>query len=136
LVNCILEAVQEDLLTSSLAAKEVSARIDVHKQYSLLLIVGVRVSIRTIQNCFSHCCFKHSDLEMLNKASGENDVTLEMHYMGYYDEFSRIDISLQRYSENEVCEKAVVKQIAEQNIRIRQKIRKPMITRSSMNESD
>jgi hypothetical protein len=32
--------------------------------------------------------------------------------MGYYDEFSCIDISLQRYSENEDYEKTIVKQIA------------------------
>jgi hypothetical protein len=36
--------------------------------------------MKTIQNCFAHCGFKHSDLEMPNKADSEND-TLEMHHV-------------------------------------------------------
>jgi hypothetical protein len=40
LVNYILEAIQENLLTSSSTANEVSARVDLFTQYSLLLVVG------------------------------------------------------------------------------------------------
>jgi hypothetical protein len=43
----------------------------------------------------AHCGFKHSDLEMPNKADIENDVILEMHRVGNYEDFSCIDNSLQ-----------------------------------------
>jgi hypothetical protein len=75
LVNYILEAVQENLLTSSSAAKGVSARIDVLQAVKLIADSWRRLSTKIIQNCFAHYCFKHSDLEMLNKANSENDVT-------------------------------------------------------------
>jgi hypothetical protein len=49
---------------------------------------------------------------MLDKADSENDVILEMHNVGNYEEFSCIDNSLQCYNENEDCEDAIVEQIA------------------------
>jgi hypothetical protein len=56
LVNCILQAIQENLLTSSSAAQEVSARIDLLlQQYSLLPTAGEELSTKAIQNCFTHC---------------------------------------------------------------------------------
>jgi hypothetical protein len=63
-----------------------------YKQYSLLPIVGEEY--QTTQNCFAHCGFKHSDLEMPNKADSENGVILEMHHVGNYEKFSCIDNSL------------------------------------------
>jgi hypothetical protein len=69
-----------------------------------------RVNTKTIQNCFGNC-LKHSDLEMPEKADSENDVILEMHYVGNYEEFSCIGNSLQCYNENEDCEDATVEQI-------------------------
>jgi hypothetical protein len=63
-------------------------------QYSLLPTAGGELSIRAIQNCFSHCGYKHSDLEMPNKADSENDVILKMHHVGTYEEFSCIVNSL------------------------------------------
>jgi hypothetical protein len=44
-----------------------------------------RVCTKNIQNCFTHCGFEHSDLEMSNKANSENDVILEI---SNYEEFS------------------------------------------------
>jgi hypothetical protein len=74
LVNYILEAIQENLLMSSSAAKEVSARIGLLQAAQFIADSWRRVSTKTIQNCFTHCGFKHSDLETPNKADSENDV--------------------------------------------------------------
>jgi hypothetical protein len=49
---------------------------------------------------------------MSNKTDCENDVILEMHHVGNYEEFSCIDNSLQCYNENEDCKVATVEQIA------------------------
>jgi hypothetical protein len=38
---------------------------------------------------------------MTNRADSENDVILEMHYVGDYEEFSCVKSSLQCYNENE-----------------------------------
>jgi hypothetical protein len=48
----------------------------------LIAVSWQRVSTKTVQNCCAHCSFKHSDLQMLNTADSENDVTLEMHHIG------------------------------------------------------
>jgi hypothetical protein len=47
-----------------------------------------------------------------NKADSENDVILEMHHVGNYEEFSCIDSSLQYYNENEDCGEAINEKIA------------------------
>jgi hypothetical protein len=112
LVNYILEAVEENLLTSSSTAKEVSARTDLLQAVQFIADSWQRVSTKTIQNCFPNCGFKHSDLEMPDKADSENDVILEMRHVRNYEEFSCIDNSLQCYNENEDCEDAIVQQIA------------------------
>jgi hypothetical protein len=58
LVNYILEAIEENLLTSS-TAKEVSARIDLLQAVQFITNSWGRVSTKTIQNCFAKCGFKH-----------------------------------------------------------------------------
>jgi hypothetical protein len=55
---------------------------------------------------------------------------LEMQSVGNYEEFSCLDNSLECYNENEVCEEAAVEQTAVKH----QKIRKPRMTRPSVNE--
>jgi hypothetical protein len=49
---------------------------------------------------------------MPDKADSKNDVILEMHHVGNYEEFSCIDNSLQCYNENEDREDAIFEQIA------------------------
>jgi hypothetical protein len=100
LVNYILEAFQEYVLASSSPAKEVSARIDILQAVQFIADSWRRINTKTIQNCFDHCGFKHSYLEMLNKADSENDVILEMHHARNYETFSSIDDSVQRCNEN------------------------------------
>jgi hypothetical protein len=85
-----------------LAAKEVSARIDLLQAVLFIADSWRRVitkAILNLQHCFAHSCFKHSGFEMLNKADSENDM-LEMHHVRKYKEFSCIDNSLQCYNEN------------------------------------
>jgi hypothetical protein len=48
---------------------------------------------------------------MPKKADSENDVILEMHIVGNYEEFSCISNSLHCYNENEDCEEENVEQI-------------------------
>lgn len=49
---------------------------------------------------------------MTNKVDNENDVILEMHQFGNYEEFPCISNSIQWYTENENCGEAVIEQIA------------------------
>jgi hypothetical protein len=44
----------------------------------------------TIQNCSANCGFKHSDLEIPDKADSENDVILEMRHVGNYEDYDFI----------------------------------------------
>jgi hypothetical protein len=105
LVNSILETIQENLLTSSSTANEVSARVDFLHAVQFIANSWQTVSTKTIQNRFSDCDFKHLDLEMPNKADSENDI-LEIL------KFSCMHNSLQCYNENYDCEDVIVEQIA------------------------
>jgi hypothetical protein len=53
LVNYILEAIQENLLTSSSTAKEVSAWIDLVQALQFIADNWLRVSMKIIQDCFA-----------------------------------------------------------------------------------
>jgi hypothetical protein len=94
LVSDILQEIQENLLTSSSAAKEISERT------STVYYSWRRVSTYVIQICFSFCGFKHSNLEMPSKADSENDVILEIHHVRDHKIFSCIENNLQCYKEN------------------------------------
>jgi hypothetical protein len=112
LVNYILEAIQENLLTSSSTVKEVSTKIHSLQTAQFIADSWQRVSTKTIQNCFAFCGFKHLYLEMPSKADSENYVILDMHRIGNYKMLSCLDHSLQCYNENEDCDKAIVEKIA------------------------
>jgi hypothetical protein len=112
LVNYILEEIQENLLTSSSTAKEVSATTELLQAGQFTADSWRRRSARTIQNCSARCDFRHSDLEMPNKADGENDIIMEMCNIVNYNELTRINNSFQYYNENEDYEEAIVEQTA------------------------
>jgi hypothetical protein len=59
LVNFILEAIEENRLTSSSTAKVISAVIDLVQTAQFIADSWLRVSTKMIQNCFAHCGFKH-----------------------------------------------------------------------------
>jgi hypothetical protein len=59
-----------------------------------LLVIGKRAKPQCLRETgkyqdhselFAHCGFKHSDLEMPNKANSKNDVILDMHHIGNYE---------------------------------------------------
>jgi hypothetical protein len=68
LVNYILDAIQENRLTSS-TAKKVDARTDLLQAVEFIVNSWRSVSTKTVLNCFAHCSFKHLDLEMPNTAA-------------------------------------------------------------------
>jgi hypothetical protein len=59
--------------------------------------------------------FKHSDSELPNKIDSKNDVKLEIHLIGNYEEFSYSDSSVRCFNEYEDCEDVVVEEIAEKH---------------------
>jgi hypothetical protein len=74
-----LNQFKKNQLTSSSTAKEVSARTDLLQAVEFIADSWRRVSTKTVQISFAYCGFKHSNLEMP-----------KMHYIGNYEEFSRI----------------------------------------------
>jgi hypothetical protein len=110
LVNYIFEAIEENLLTSSSRAKVVSARTDLLQAVEFIDDSWQRVSTETVQNCFAYCDFKHSDLEMADKAHSEM-TSYYKYTTSKITKFSCIDNSLQCYNENKDCEDATVEQI-------------------------
>jgi hypothetical protein len=112
LVHYILEANEENILTSTSAAKEVSAGTDLSQAVQFTAESWRRVSTKSIRDCFAHCGFKHSDFEMPKKANSESDTILEAQHVRNYEDFSCTNNRLQCYNENEDYEEATVEQIA------------------------
>ncbi|KFM64333.1 Tigger transposable element-derived protein 4, partial [Stegodyphus mimosarum] len=114
LVNYILEAIEESLLTSSSKASEVSAKVNIIQPVKFVADSWRKVSSETIQNCFSHCGFKHLVLEMDVDMfiESENDGGhVELQQVQNCEEFLSIDNELQCYNENEDCEAAIVARV-------------------------
>jgi hypothetical protein len=108
-INYIHEAIQENLQTSSSAANEVSARVDLLHAVQFITNSWRTVITKTIQNCFADCGFKHSKL-----GDAEIRQIVKMTYWKYttseITKFSCIDNSLHYYKENEDSEEATVEQ--------------------------
>jgi hypothetical protein len=114
LVNYVLEAIEESLLTSSSTATEVSAKVNILQAVTFLADSWQNISSETIQNCFSRCGFKHLvlevDVDMLIKSeNGEGNVELQQ--VKNYEEFLSIDNELQCYDENEDYDAEIVARI-------------------------
>jgi hypothetical protein len=78
LVNYILGAYEENLLTSSSTFTEVGARINLLQVVHFVADNWPEISSQTIQNCFAHRGFKHLRLEIPNTSGIENEATLEI----------------------------------------------------------
>jgi hypothetical protein len=134
LVSYILEAIQENILTSTSRAKEVNARIDILKAVQFITDSWRKVSTKTIQNCFSHCDFEDSDLEMPNKADSEGDVILEMYHVRNFKNFNASTVVCNVIMRMKVVRKQLLNKF-QRNNRRHQKIRKPMrMARPSVND--
>ena len=115
LVNYVLEAIEEGLLTSSSTAREVCATVNILQAVTFVADSWRKMSSETIQNCFSHCGFKHLVLEMdvdMLIESENDDRNVELQQVENYEEFLSIDNELQCYDENEDYDAAIVARIA------------------------
>jgi hypothetical protein len=111
LVNYILEATEENLLTSSSTAWEDGARVSLLQAVQFVADSWREISSKTIQNCFTHC-FKHSSLDMPNMSNIENEAILELQRIRKYEGFVCFENSIQCCNENGECEDAIVEEIA------------------------
>jgi hypothetical protein len=96
LVNYVLEAIEESLLTSSSAATEVSVKVNILQAVTFLADCWQNISSDTIQNCFSHCGFKHLVLEvdvdmLIESENGEKN--MELQQVENYEKFLSIATS-------------------------------------------
>jgi hypothetical protein len=112
LVNYILDKTEENLLTASSTAREVSARVKLLQATQSIANSWSELSSKTFQNCFAPFSLKHSSLEMPNMANIENEAILEIQRIRNYEEFVRMDNSLQCYNEIKDYEEAILVQIA------------------------
>ncbi|XP_035232701.1 tigger transposable element-derived protein 6-like [Stegodyphus dumicola] len=115
LVNYILEAIEEILLTSSSKANEVSAKVKILQVVTFVADSWRKVSSETIQNCFSHCGFKHlvSEMDVDILIESENDdLHVELQQVQNYEEFLSMDKEFQCYDENKDYDTAIVARVA------------------------
>jgi len=135
LVNYIPDKTEENLLTASSIAREVSARVKLLQATQYVANSWRELSSKMFQNCFAPCGFTHSSLETPNMANTENEAILELQHIRNYEEFVCMGNSLQRYNENKDYEDAILVQIAA-NTKRQQKTRKVMsLTHLSLNKS-
>jgi len=77
LVNYSLEAIRENLLTSSSTAWKVGARFNLLQAVQFFADIWRKINSKTIRNSFVYCGFKHSTLEMSNSYT-ENETIFEL----------------------------------------------------------
>jgi hypothetical protein len=111
LVNHILDAIEETLLTSFSTAKEVSSKVNLLQAVQFVADSWRDISSKTIQNCLSHCGLNHSGLEMPETDKGEYEAISEVQKFRNYEEFEDIDNNVERYNENGDCEDEIVESI-------------------------
>jgi len=107
-VNYILDKTEENLLTTSSIAREVSARVKLLQATQSVANSWQELSSKMFQNCFAPCGFTHSSLEMTYMANIQNEAILELQRIRNYKEFACMDNSLQCYNENKDYEDAIL----------------------------
>jgi hypothetical protein len=78
LVNHVLDAIEENLLTSFSTAKEVSSKVNLLQAVQFFTNSWREIGSKTNQNCFSHCGLKHSGLEKPETAKREYEAISEV----------------------------------------------------------
>ena len=109
LVNYILESIDENLLTSSTTAKEISSKISLLQGIQFVADSWRAIKTTTIQNCFSVCGLKPLEIPEIS-SNEENEDMLQVPIINY-EEFSTIDNDLPCYDDNEDCEDSIVEEI-------------------------
>jgi hypothetical protein len=133
-MNCILVATQENLLISPSKVKEVSARTDL-LQAALFIADSWRgVSTKTMHN-YLRTGFKHSDLDVPNKADSENYVIMEMHHFDNYEEFHLSTVVCNITVKMKTVRKQLLNKLL-RNTGRRQKIRKATESEQVTNQDD
>jgi hypothetical protein len=82
LVNHILDAIEENLLTSFSTAKDVSSNVNLLQAVQFVADSWREISSKSIQNCFSHYGLKHSGLGMPETAKSEYEAISEENKLG------------------------------------------------------
>ncbi|XP_035212025.1 tigger transposable element-derived protein 6-like [Stegodyphus dumicola] len=110
LVNYILESIDENLLTTSTTAREISSKISLLQAIQFVADSWRAIKATTIQNCFTNCGFKPLEISE-NLSNEENEDMLQVPICINYEEFSTIDNNLPCYDDNENCEDSIVEGI-------------------------
>jgi hypothetical protein len=110
-VNHILDAIEENLLTSFSTAKEVSSKVNLFQAVQFVADTWREIGSKSIQNCFSDCGLKLSGLGMPETDKGEYEAFSEVQKVRNYEEFEGIDNHVECYNENQDCEDEIVESI-------------------------
>ncbi|CAK9828167.1 Tigger transposable element-derived protein 4 [Anthophora retusa] len=103
LINHILQAIEDNLLTSSSTAKEVSAKVNILQAIQFVADSWREISTKTIQNCFYRCGFKHPNLEISEIKENDHNAILQLQQVTNYEDFESIDSAIECYNTNEDC---------------------------------
>ena len=118
LVNYILESIDENLLTSSTTAKEISSKISLLQAIQFVADSWRAIKATTIQNCFTNCGFKPLDIsEILNNEQNEDMLPVPVINS---QEFLTVDNNLPCYDDNEDVEDLIVEGIASKHEKLDQ----------------
>lgn len=125
LVNYIVESIDDNLLTSSSTARDISAKINLLQAIQFLTDSWRAIKIKTIQNCFAVSGFSlvhalqnldetesgvFSQVTSENLNETESDLSSQV-TIGNYQEFLTIDNNLPCYDETENYENAIIQGI-------------------------
>jgi hypothetical protein len=111
LVNHILDAIEENLLTSFSTAKEVSSKVNLPQAVQFVADSWREIGSKTNQNCLSHGSLKYSGLETPETAKSEYEAISEVQKVRNYEEFEGIDNNVECYNENDDGEDEIVESI-------------------------
>ncbi|XP_008184737.1 tigger transposable element-derived protein 6-like [Acyrthosiphon pisum] len=112
LVTYILKAIEDNLVTPSTCAIDISSKINILKAIQFVAESWRKVSV-TIQHCFAHCGFRPLiDLPIPPIVSIENDV---VQCVGNGELFIKIDDGVQCFNENENDDN-ILDEIAERSL--------------------
>ena len=113
LVRHILAEIEDNMLTSSATAQEISSAVNLLQAVQFIADSWRAVSPKTIQNSFRHCGFEQPELE-LDAHDNEDQGVSEVQCVENYEQFDSIDDTVSCYNENDHCEDDILEQIAEE----------------------
>ena len=98
MISYILSLLEDDASTASLTAQQISSKVDLLTAAQLVADSWRGITCRTIKNCFIHSgIIKRREQDEQPDAPSEDKFTASL--VQNYDDFVRIDDSIQCYSE-------------------------------------